>query len=383
MAIKPANTVINELWRQYTGKAPVQPLSAQDIVSFGKDVLSSQENTEKLFNVLSEMATKTIFTNRPFRINNDIAKDEQAWGIATRRIAINPLKDVENDAEVWESEDGVDYSPFVQSRLEVNQTLYTKFGQYRIHITVYGKQLKTAFTGEAELVAFIDYYTGAVEDQLNVIEFQLSNTAVVAGAALAYKAGTRDENPTKQAVNLIAAYGAETNDTVTLSNWREKPEFLAWASKKIGIDKAFIAGMNINYNSANFPRHTSEEHLKLRVLTDFAKSIEYGLYADTYHEDYVKLEGYKEVAFWQGANDPAAMSITADLQDGTGVQSVEIDNVVAVMFDEDAVGTTIMFDNASSIFNPRTLTTEMYYHYSRGLFADPTQNFIVYYMAEV
>ena len=381
MAIKPANTVINELWKQYTGKEPVAALTAQDIVSFGKDVLSSSENTEKLFNVLSNMATKTIFTNRPFRIKNDIARDELAWGIATRRIAINPLKDVENDAEVWESEDGVDYSPFIQSRLEVNQTMYTKFGQYRIHITVYGKQLKTAFTGESELLAFIDYYTGAVEDQLNVIEYQLANTAVVAGAAQAYDAGTREEAPTKQAVNLFAEYGRETNDSVTLSNWRQKPEFLAFMSKKIGLDKTFIENMNVNYNAAGFPRHTDEAHLKLRVLTDVARSIEYGLYADTYHENYVKLDGYKEVAFWQGADTPDKMAIKLNV-DGAE-EEIVIEHVAAVMFDADAVGTTIMFDNASSIFNPRTLTTEMYYHYSRGLFADPTQNFIVYYFEEV
>ena len=63
------------------------------------------------------------------------------------------------------------------------------------------------------------------------------------------------------------------------------------------------------YNDGQFYSHTPIEDSRLIVLSDLDKGLAFNLYGDTYHEEFVKLENYKTIPFWQGTG--TSMNIAA------------------------------------------------------------------------
>jgi len=183
-------------------------------------------------------------------------------------------------------------------------------------------------------------------------------------------------------VNLLALYKAvNSSATTTQATALTDKEFLRFASKTIAQYKKYLATASTLYNDGSYLTFTPQDRLKFIANTEFSKSLDAYLYSDTYHNEFVNLPGYEEVAFWQGTGTSNAdrLKIDVKIDDGTenGATVVQ-DGIVAVMFDEEAAAVCNQNYRVTSIYNPRGEYTNYFYKWDAMYMNDVLENCVVF-----
>ena len=107
------------------------------------------------------------------------------------------------------------------------------------------------------------------------------------------------------------------------------------------------------------------------------------LYSNTYHEEFVKVEGYEEVGYWQGTGTANGDrdKINVKVMINGVLTPVEQAGIVGVIFDE--WGAMVCNENyrVTSIYNPRGEYTNYFYKYDAHYMTDVNENCIVFVIA--
>ena len=164
-------------------------------------------------------------------------------------------------------------------------------------------------------------------------------------------------------------------------------DFLKFASEKIALYKQYIQQASMLYNNDGYVTFTPSEAQRLIVLSEFAKAMEFYSYADTYHNEYITMDGYTEIPFWQSSGtdnsfaEHAKINISAVDMDGKPF-SVDQGGILGVLFDENAAAVCCEDYETEAIFNPRGKYTNYFYSYDCSYFNDLAENCIVFIIAD-
>lgn len=103
---------------------------------------------------------------------------------------------------------------------------------------------------------------------------------------------------------------------------------------------------------ARLIRHTPLEYQKVYMLTEFLNSMRAEVLADTYHDSFLTYSDVQAVNYWQSIKSPASLDITPSYIDSSGKvvegedsSKQEMDNVIGVIFDRDAIVVNVFEDN--------------------------------------
>lgn len=160
--------------------------------------------------------------------------------------------------------------------------------------------------------------------------------------------------------------------------------------------KEYLKSASTLYNEGGYVTFTPAEKLKAVFLADFAKNMEVYLYGDTYHNEFVKLEGYEEVPYWQGSGTsgkfadrakiyatPEALNASGTAGTGSAVANpVTVEGVVAVLFDEEAAVVCNENFRVTSIYNPRGEYTNYFYKWDSAQIIDVEENCVVFVISD-
>ena len=122
----------------------------------------------------------------------------------------------------------------------------------------------------------------------------------------------------------------------------------------------------------------NKERLKAVFASDFDLALKTSLYADTYNEEFVKLDGYSIIPFWQGSGIASAEHLKINAVPASGGPAVVKDGVVAVLFDEYAAAVCNEEPEVSSIYNPEGRFWNYFYTYDASFMNDLGENVIVF-----
>ena len=189
-------------------------------------------------------------------------------------------------------------------------------------------------------------------------------------------------------VNLLEAYKAVNGSaTVTAANALVDKEFLRFASKTIAQYKKYLATASTLYNgdgTSSYLTFTPADRLKFIANTEFSKSLDAYLYSDTYHNEFVNLPGYEEVAFWQGTgtsnDDRLKIDVTVD--DGSTGTEIVRDGILAVMFDDEAAAVCNQNFRVTSAYNGRGEYTNYFYKWDAMYMNDLLENCVVFNISD-
>ena len=354
--------VINSANKQAWGAEALQLTDTQSLIAFGNFLRNdaTADSMEVWMGKISNIISKTIIRgNRAVDVDDlELAVDEFTWGGILRVLRVVPT-DVEHNTEYDLGEQAFD--PFKIKTPKVIQKLYSKYGTYQGMVTITDKQLFTAFESESALMAFYD----AVYQQLSNIMIVAKNSydRLALCSFIAEKKKLQVTQPTKMhTFDIGAAYKAETGNTLDRTKALEgtDPEFLRYCAKKIPQIKkqmgAYTATFNATEGDELIPQQTSAEYMKFYILDNIESGFKAYLYSNTYHEDMVNINTYKTVPYWQavGTDKPFSATNTSKINvkaasDGT---NVEMDGIIAVMMDKDAVTTCYREENGESVRVP-------------------------------
>lgn len=388
MKVKQISTMLNQVFGEILGDTALVSEDMSNIVSVGQVITSSTQfgdNFENYAGKIVDKVGRTVFADRVYRAKDlGIWRDSWEYGSVLEKIRVD-VGDYEDNCE-WDltvpGTNGLDYNEHIQDHIEelfkfVPANAQAKYFNmkttFKTVISITRKQLKSAFNGASEMARFIGMIENRIMSKMEIAKDQLQRRTLVnlIGTKIAGKSSVVDLK-----AEFEAAGGA------TISNFAaalKDHEFLRFAAKKVTMDREFMTEPSKIYNEGNFYTHTPIEDSRLVVLADLDSGLKFNLYGDTYNEEFVKLDNYKTVPFWQGSGTTMALADRSKINIKTaGGDTVEAGGILGILFDRDAAMICNEDPEVRSQYNADGNFFNYIYAYDCSYFNDFDENAIVY-----
>lgn len=370
--------LLNEVASQSMGEKAVSVVDGGSFTALGDEVLSSATNKENFMNALVDRIGRTIFSVRNYRaIDTSIVKHPFEYGCILQKIYVElPDAKPNNAWEIGKEDYKPEFAPVIKAN--VKQKLFNKINTWEIDCTIPDYMLRTAFTSAEKMGAFISAIFVAMDNRM---EQALENSIDITRSAFI----ARKINGAKPcgAINLLHEYNTLTNAGLTVDSCLRNTDFLKWCASELTKWAKRMARMSVVFNEEGYQRHTPYENLVVNVLQDFASATTAFLQADTYHKEMVSLPKYSEVPYWQGSGESFAFEDTSkiDIKLSDNV-TVTKSGIIAVMYDEQAIGVTMNERRSTSERNNKDEYTDYFNKADIGYFNDMSENGIVFFIEE-
>ena len=377
---------------QVTGEAVVAKEDLSDIVDIGKTVLdytgAGNANFDSFMRNLIDQVGKIMFVDRTYTSQApDILKDGWEYGSILQKVRCEVPEARDNatwDLFNYPQSGGAAYpDPFELSKPSAQAKFFNSKATYEVPITLTDVQLKESFQSAAQFGSFIAMIENRIRMKMTLCNDGLIMATIANLIGQNLNAG--------RGINLLALYNTATGSTLTAAKALTDKEFLRFAATTIGKYKKYLAVASTDYNDGSYLTFTPAARLKFIANTEFAKALDAYLYSDTYNEEFVKLDGYSEVAFWQGTSGKTAgdeagrLKIDVEVADSTaqgGKKEVTQDGILAVMFDDEAAAVCNQNFRVTSQYNGRGEYTNYFYKWDAMYMNDTQENNVVFFIAD-
>lgn len=380
-------SILNAVAAQALGSSAVAVVDTRSMVALGDAVLASNSDVDLFTGALVDRIGRTIVSVREWNdpANDPLVKKEFDFGTCLQKIYVDIEDAAPNNAwEIGQQNYSPEFAPVYKP--DVRQKLFNKISTWEFNYTIPDQILRTAFTSESEMSAFITAIYVAMENSLNLSLRNANNlTRATAIAHTLNAAGTNQ-------INLLAEYNAiYTGATLTAAEAEYSADFWRFATRRMLDVKEYMSQLSRSWNNESFARHTPESELVFTVLQAMDSAQKIYLQSDTFNQEIVKLGSrYNTVPFWQGTgtsgydiDDVSTIKIKIpDPTDSTKTINVEQGGIIAVMHDIEAMGTTINNRRITTERNNKDEYTDTFSKANIGYFYDPSENIAVFYIAD-
>ena len=383
--------IMNSVVSQATGQTTQTVVDTSTFVSVGETLLrTAPENT---LNAISTVLADTIFSVRPYRGKLDSLRvSQRRWGAQVRKIV--PLYTAAEASQDWNTDlDGgspklADGNSIDMYKIKAPKCVQLNFYGTAVlqkHITRFRDQLALAFTSEQEFIRFID----AVLTEFNN-EVELLNEAKARATLNNFILGIHDMSLTE--VDLVAEYNTDHGTTYTRAQLLTTyiSEFMKYVAAKIKVYSSRLTDMSaLNHanlsNYAPILRHTPKERQKMIMYNPIFVEAESEVYSGLFNPQYLDIGDFEGVNFWQSQSSPTTVSGTPNIlnvnngQSQTGTSNIQIDYVLGLLYDEEALGVMPQFDYASTTpFNSAGGYFSTFLHWRFNSYNDFTENAVLF-----
>lgn len=388
MKVNQISTMLNQVFGEVIGDTGLVNEDLSNLVSVGQVITSSTQFGDNFENYAGQIVDKvgrTVFADRAYRAKDlGIWRDSWEYGSVLEKIRVD-VGDYEDNCE-WDltkpGQTGLDYNENLQAHIEelfrfVPANTQAKYFNlkttFKTVISITRKQLKSAFNGASEMARFIGMIENRIMSKMEIAKDQLQRRTLVnlIGTKIAGNSSVVDLKAEFEAAGgtVISNFSAALKD----------PEFLRFAAKRMTMDREFMSEPSKIYNEGNFYTHTPIEDSRLIVIADLDAGLKFNLYGDTYNEEFVKLNNYKTVPFWQGSGTAMSIADRSKINIKTaGGDTVEETGILGVLFDRDAAMVCNEDPDVRSQYNADGNFTNYFYTYDCSYFNDFDENAIVY-----
>lgn len=388
MTFKQSATLLNALKMQMTGETSIVAADESEFVAVATTVL--QQGYDQLNTAVNQVLTRSIYVNRLYRmIYPSIARDEARWGGIIRKVTMIDLDFMDDEAfNLVDGQTGPD--PFLVNKQKAVQFNFYGGNTTELLVTTTQDQLRQAFSSSADFGSFMAAQAQNIINMINQ-KVEVECRAVVNNMIAAAIAAGGD-----RVIHVITEYKAATgNTTITAANYLSNAEFepfAKWLYGRLNTLKRFLAERtekyhaNITtYNGAALAhpilRHTPDQYLNIFMLSSFMDQVNSSALSGIYNEQLLEIGNYERVNYWQAIDTPDKIKIVAnELQaDGTCAASaaaIEEEGIIGILFDDEALGITLIDEGIDSIYNPRGRYYNNWYHFTTRWFNDQSENFI-------
>lgn len=375
------STVLNSIVAQATGKNPLAITNTSEFISVAQTALKT--GYDPLLQSISQVLSRTIFSTRPYyRKFGGIQVDNQKWGNITRKLNISD-KDWENDVR-FELVDGESVDMYKVNKPNILQTNFYGANVYERSYTIFKDQLDCAFSGPDEFARFLSMVTGNCTDMIEQAHENLAR------ATVANYIGGKVKGDADSCIHLLTEYNALTGLALTKENVYQpanyKP-FIDWVYSRIATltelmtERSQLFHTNITGKTVN--RHTPLQRQRVYLYAPARFNIESMSLANTYNYNFLKMAYNETVNYWQSIQSPAKINVKpsylkADGTITTPEAALEQDDIFGVIFDEEALGYTVMNQwSATTPFNAKGGYSNVFFHFTDRFWNDFTENGLV------
>lgn len=376
-------TVLNSIQAQATGKSGLVATDTSSFVTVAQETLKTA-GYDPVLNAISQVLSKTIFSNRPYeRKFGGLQVSNIRYGNHVRKLS--PIdKSFENEARLTLA-DGQSIDQYTVNKPGVLQTNFYGANVFEKSVTIFKDQLDSAFSGPEEFGSFLAMVMQNASDQIEQAHES------VARATLANFIAGKYVGDTNNVIHLLTEYNAKTGLNLTATTVYQPanfPAFMKWVYSRISSLTSMMTERSekyhMNINGKEVVRHTPMRNQKVYLYAPADFETTSMVLADAYHDNFLKMADHESVNFWQSIDVPDELDIQPiylDVNTGgltAASQSTNITNIFGVIFDEEAVGYTVVNESVDvTPYNAKGRYWNQFWHFTDRYWNDFTENGVV------
>lgn len=408
-----ACAIVQAMVEEMTGQtSTVTTVTSSNFVSVGESILRS--GTENTLNTLSLILGRTFMAVRPYKAKLMIMNSLNSGLYANRMRKISFYSRPAQESGAFNTnlntnhamgyDNGSNGGASLPTMWEQNAPVPMEFNfggrsVWDDSTTVYEDQLQVAFRSPEDFAAFVN---GIMVEKGNDIESQ--KEAFNRITLLNYMAGIYDLNAVNgAAIDMTAAYNTDRalSPAVTTTQILSTPaildDFVRFFVETVKVLSDQLTHRSIKYHwsptktisGVNYEllRHTPKDRQKLIMYKPFWIKAEATVMPSIFNPEYLKVENFEGVDYWQNENVPMAIDVTPAIPDTSDPtqqiagSNVALANVLGVLYDEDALMVDYQLDSAySTPIEARKRYRNMWWHFAKNAINDFTENGILLYM---
>lgn len=383
MQVKQAATILNEvLIPEFIGETEgTLNEDLSNFVDFGRAFadMATSSDFERFHKKIADKVGKQIFVDRVYTgMNMNILRDGSEWGSVVEKTRFIP-DDFDTNL-VWTLTNGQKYDDFLTfNAMDAHVKYFNSKVTYRISIDKPYNQVKSALQSAANYMKYI-----------NALEVTIKNRKTVAYNALTqrvHNAMAAKRISDNKVIDLLTEYNQKFNKSLTPEPAIYDKEFLAYMIARIADVSALMSEMSTVYNDGTAATFSPKEYQVLALNSLISANVDTFLKANTYHPEFINDVKREAIPFWQAPSD----ALGGDIAKRTSLNVTISDNileqgdttvtrgfVIGTLRDRDSIAIFNNDEYALSFQNPDTGVTKTNYMTDMSLFADPTENFVVF-----
>lgn len=367
--------ILNDIVAQGIGANGFTAVNAENLISLGDAILSSQTTTEAFLDALAMRIGRTIIRFRKYENKlSGLLLDDFEWGGILQKIRIG-MPDAETD-QSFDLEDGESVDHYTIAKPDVKQKLFVSRTPYQYHVTIQRATLREAFTSEDAMGRFISAIFGEVRNAIDFGLERLGRTAISNMIAESY--GATAAAPKQNVVNLGTLYRAINSEAAsTAAGLMNDPDFMRFAISTMNTRKDMMQEMSVLNmpDGSSLPTFTPLDRMHSFILSNFQRRLETVVEYAAFHDEFVRMADVENLTYFQNANQPNSVSVKR-ASDGA---EITVDNIVGVIFDRDACGMyKRLEDTLTTPVNAAGRYYNTYWHLQQLWFNDLSENFVVF-----
>lgn len=414
LTVQDCHNLMNSLVKQATGQQSITVVDSSSFVSAGETVLAT--GTENTINSLSLIIGRTLVAVRPYKakfllinaLNSGIysnrirklsyySKDSIASGMYNTQLYTNLKEGYTNGQNIVSDNPTSTKSMWEQNQPIALEMNFAGSDTWDDSLTIYEKQLQVAFESEAN---FSNFMSGIMTEKANDMESQkeaFNRMCVLNEIGMIYDMA--NDRPLSS-INLTKEYNSKYGTSYTSAELRSTylESFLKFFVAYIKNISNYLAERSTNYhlspnktvNGTNYKllRHTPKNRQKLFLYEPLFIEAKANVLPSIFNPEYLDIKNYEAVNYWQSIDNRSSVKIIPAIFDKTtGEQKkgteVDLDYVVGLLFDEDAMMIDYQFEGSySTPLEARKLYRNIFWHYTKNAINDPTENAILFYMKD-
>lgn len=414
LTVQDCHNLMNSLVKQATGQQSITVIDSSSFVSAGETVLAT--GTENVINSLSLIIGRTLVAVRPYKakfllinaLNSGVysnrirkisyySKDAQASGMYNTQLYTNLKEGYTNGQNVVAENPTSTKSMWEQNQPIALEMNFSGSDTWDDSLTIYEKQLQVAFESEAN---FSQFMSGIMTEKSNDMESQkeaFNRMCVLNEIGMIYDMA---EDRPLSSVNLTKEYNAKYGTSYTSAELRTTylESFLKFFVAYVKNISNYLEERSSNYhlsptktvNGTTYKllRHTPKNRQKMFLYEPLFIEAKANVLPSIFNPEYLDIKNYEPINYWQSIDNRSSVKITPAIYDKvSGEQKkgneVDLDYVVGLLFDEDAMMIDYQFDGSySTPLEARKLYRNIFWHYTKNAINDPTENAVLFYMKD-
>jgi hypothetical protein len=372
MKVKQIAEILNTINAEIIGESAVVAEDLSNIVDVGKEVIGAVD-IENYTRSLIDRVGRVVFWDRTYNSTApNILKDSWEFDSIMEKIRCE-LPDVEENPS-WKLTKGQSYDPFIFNPPAVKAKFFNSKTTFEIPISFVEEQIKSAFTSASEMSRFFAMIENRVIMKMTLCTDSMIMRTINNLIAEKFAANNN-------VINLLAGYNTKMGTTLTAAKALSDKEFLRYACKQINLYSDYLTRASMLFNDKGYVTFTPKENQKIVMLSEFDKSAEVYLYSDTFHNSFVKLDGYTTVPYWQGSGTDdnfdfdEISKISVKTASGTDIEKT---GIIGVIFDENACAVCNENPRTTSQYNAKGEFINYFHKWDCSYINDTNENCIVF-----
>ena len=387
MEMKQVYQLVNTSASEVLGKENVLQEDLQNVVDVGREIENAQGYDAYVKTLVNHIG-RVVFVDRVYRGSApSVLMDGWEFGSILEKISSGIPQATANES--WELEDGASYDPNIFYQPKVSAKFFNKRVTFEVPMSFAEKQVKQSFSGAEQLNGFLSMLFNAVEKSMTValdgLIMKTINNMIGETVYNEYSGGTYTGSSGVRAINLLYLYNqAHAGATIAdVGTALQTPEFIRYAIYVIGLYSDRMGKISTLFNVGGKERFTPTDLQHIVLLSDFAKSAGVYLYDANgqFNVGNLQLPTKAEtVPYWQGSGKTYALTDVSKVNVVTSENhSIEIDGILGVIFDRDALGVCCMDRRTTTAYNAKAEFYTNFAKYDAGYFNDLNENFVVFF----